>query len=311
MGVYLGALGLLVLGALLFRNTSITEITGGTEYERRRMRRFIGATLMLMAFLCAGIEALSQSVGNEGMAASPAPESSGTDQRQIALGALPPPAQMQLSSAAPATNSQPVIATPTPPQEDPAIQLLREAFDLLSQKKSDAALEKANAAIQAAPRNPETYLMRGNVYVEKGLWDQAAKDYQTVLDIDGKNALAKFNLAEIDFKQKKYDQARAGFAALGQDSDIGDISTYKVFLCDLFGAHEDAAAKELDAFNQVGANASYYFANGAWSLYHHQTEEARGWLTSAARIYDPPKFKLYASTLLDLGYLPLPPPPPT
>ena len=119
----------------------------------------------------------------------------------------------------------------------------------------------------------------------------------------------KFNLAEIEFRQKEYDAARPGFATLTQDSTMGDLAAYKVFLCDLFGGHEHVAASELDAFNQVGSNASYYFTNIAWSFYHQKTEDARSWVMSARRIYPPNKFSLYAASLRDLGYLPLPPPP--
>ena len=56
-------------------------------------------------------------------------------------------------------------------------------------------------------------------------------------------------------------------------------------------------------------SASYYFANIAWSLYYKKPEEARPWVLSAGRIYDPDKLNLYGRCLIDLGYLPLPPPP--
>ncbi|MCE0496672.1 MAG: tetratricopeptide repeat protein [Methylacidiphilales bacterium] len=198
---------------------------------------------------------------------------------------------------------------PSPPPPDQVSLLLKQGLQFLEQQQLDDALAKANAAVQAAPQNANAYELRGTIYVEKKLWDLAAKDYQTALQFDVKNTQLKFNLAEIEFMQKKYAAARPGFVALEQDPDMGDISSYKAFLCDLFGGHEDVAAKELAAFNQVGANASYYFANVAWSLYHHKTEDARGWLSSAVAIYAPNKARLYASSLINLGYLPLPPPP--
>jgi hypothetical protein len=119
------------------------------------------------------------------------------------------------------------------PQVDPVHLLLQQAFQLLEQKQFDAALDKVNVALQAAPKNEDAYGLRGNIYAEKKLWDQAEKDYQTGLQIDGKNVQIKFNLAEIQFMQKKYDDARPGFAALEQNSNMGDLATYKVFLCDL------------------------------------------------------------------------------
>jgi Flp pilus assembly protein TadD len=228
---------------------------------------------------------------------------------QLTLG---PNGQLTSSSAtnAPATstsaiNASPAGSNPGTPPIDPNNLLLRQAYMLLTEKQPDAALVKVNALILASPKNPAAYALRGTIYAEKKLWDQAEKDYRTVLQFDSKDSQMKFDLAEIQFLQKKYDLARPGFVALQQDPDMQDLAAYKVFLCDLFGGHEDTAAKELDVFNQAGRNASYYFGNVAWSLYHHKTEDARGWLTSAADIYAPKKCLLYATSLFDLGYLPL------
>jgi hypothetical protein len=62
--------------------------------------------------------------------------------------------------------------------------------------------------------------------------------------------------------QKAYDRARAGFAALEKDRDLGDPANYKVFLCDLLGGQENAVHEELSAFNRAAENPSYCSANG-------------------------------------------------
>lgn len=191
-----------------------------------------------------------------------------------------------------------------------AIKVMKgQAFQFMQQQQLDAALDKVNSVIQIAPQDPDAYALRGSIYTEKKQWDLAEKDYQTVLTIDSKNGPAKFNLAEIKFQQKQYDAARPSFVGLTKDSDLGDLASYKVFLCDLYGGHEDLAASELKAF-EAGGNASYYFGNAAWSLFHHKTEEGRVWLISAVQIFKAEKVNLYATTLKNLGYLPLPPPPP-
>jgi len=223
------------------------------------------------------------------------------------------PVTNSLATTSPATPTPmvdlpPVSSSANPPSASQVPVLLSQGLQFLEQKRLDDALAKANAAIQAAPQDSDGYELRATIYLEKKLWDQASKDYQTALQFDGKNVLVRFNLADIQFMQKRYAAARPGFVAVEQDPDMGDIASYKVFLCDLLGGQEDVAAKELDAFNQVGSNASYYFANAAWSLYHHKTEDGRGWLTSATNIYPPEKCRFYAISLVNLGYLPLPPP---
>jgi Tfp pilus assembly protein PilF len=213
------------------------------------------------------------------------------------------------AAVAPATNSAPSGADAERTQPDEITDILNDAVHFLAEGQLDAALEKVNLAIRLAPQDPDAYGLRAAIYAQKQLWPQAESDYGKVLAIDAANAPAKFDLAEIKFKQKFYDKARAGFLALEKDDSLGDLASYKVFLCDLAAGHVDAAGKELDAFNQVGGNASYYFANAAWSLYHHKTEEGRGWLTSAIQIYAQDKVNSYSISLKDLGYLPLPQPP--
>jgi tetratricopeptide (TPR) repeat protein len=167
------------------------------------------------------------------------------------------------------------------------------------------ALEKANADIQAEPNNAINYIVRGNIYGRERLWADAQKDYGKALALDPRNSAARLDLAVIEFRQKQYDQARTGFVPLAHDPDLGDLASYMIFLCDLFGAHAEQAARELAAFNAVGRDPSYYYANVAWYIYHHDPAHARGFLDSATRIYEPAKASLYTANLVELGYLPL------
>jgi len=200
---------------------------------------------------------------------------------------------------------------PSQSQNDAYVGILREAYQLIVQGKYDDALAKANAAIQLNPKGMPGYILRGSVYSEKKVYDKSAQDFQMALQIDPNNSTVKFNLAEIKFVQKQYAAARPEFAALMSDkeNDLRDLASYKVFLCDLFGGQAGDASKELDAFNQAGSKPSYYFGNAAWDLFNHKTEDARSWLVSASHIYAPEKNSLYASSLTNLGYLPLPTPP--
>jgi Tfp pilus assembly protein PilF len=191
------------------------------------------------------------------------------------------------------------------------MRLLRMAGEKAHAGDTDRAIAQIGTVLQSDPRNVAAFSLRAQIYNQQKKWDLAANDYQAAHLIDPTNPVINFNIGEVKFEQKMYDAARPAFAALQSDkaTDIGDLSAYKIFLCDLLGGHEDVAAKELDAFNQVGSKASYYYSNAAWSLYHHKTEDARGWLASASHIYSPNKNNLYGTTLVELGYLPLPPAP--
>jgi Tfp pilus assembly protein PilF len=224
-------------------------------------------------------------------------------------------AQTNAAPPAPAPAASPATTNAATADEAKAAENMRQ-LRIASEKAhagdTDGAIAQINAVLQNDPRNVAAFSLRAQIYNQKKQWDQAANDYQAAHLLDPTNPIINFNIGEVKFERKMYDDARADFVALQSDksTDIGDLSSYKVFLCDLFGGHEDVAAKELDAFNQVGSKASYYYSNAAWSLYHHKTEDARSWLASASHIYSPNKNSLYGTTLAEMGYLPLPPPPP-
>jgi Tfp pilus assembly protein PilF len=190
---------------------------------------------------------------------------------------------------------------------DPSGAVLTDAVEMAKGGDFDGALGKVNGVLKADPKNLNGYILRAAIYSQKKMWAQAQQDFITALQIDPKSVRVKFNLAEIQFDQKNYDVARTGFAELQKNDNMGDLAVYKVFLCDLLGGHEAVAASELDALNQAGTNPSYYYGNVAWAVVHHKTEEARSWLTSAVNIYSPQKNNIYAESLKELGFLPLPP----
>ncbi len=206
-------------------------------------------------------------------------------------------------------NAPSAPATPTPP---PAVaagesDLFNQATQLRAKGDYDGAISKLNDLLQADPHSLGAHVLRGDLYTKKKQWSQAQQDFQAAADLDPSQSIPKFDLAELLLMQKQYDPARSAFQALVKDPDLGDLAQYKVFLCDLFGGHVDAATAEFQALDRAENGASYYYAHAAWNLYHQQPEDARAWLTSAQRIYPGAKNYNYASTLFEFGYLPLPP----
>jgi len=196
----------------------------------------------------------------------------------------------------PASPSAPSSVSPPPAVSDAPV-------DPAKLKQLDAEVAAADSIVKKNPSNLVGYLQRGNAYGNERRWDLARSDYQKALAIDPKCTTAAFNIAELEFMQGHYDAARPGFLAIVNNFDFGDLAKYKVFLCDLFGGHEQVAARELAVFNQVGSEASYYFANVAWSLYHKKSDSAQSWWQSATQIFAPNKVNLYAKPLIDLGYI--------
>ena len=282
---YLAALGLFCLGAFFTRKTPGSKRVGGAKFERRRARRNLGQVLLFASVIPVALGVTRQVYPNNPVANESA-TTNGNGGKTL-LGTFSYPSQQD-------------VLFPGGTQSDEASRKIQQALVLLEQKQPDAAMAKVNAALEIAPNNAAAHALRGRIYAQRENWEEAVSDYQTALQFDDKNAQVRFDLAQIEFTQKKYDAARTAFFVLRQDPDLGDLATYKVFLCDLFGGHDDEAGRELAVFNQAGSNASYYFANAAWSLHLQKRADALGWLKSAQYIYPPEKFKLYADGLIQL-----------
>jgi Tfp pilus assembly protein PilF len=320
---FIGAIVLVGLSSLVRRNTTSLGRIGGVKYEWRRRRRMIARVLLVAAGILAVVGATALFYASDQVDPStytPIIVSGVAQAPTHPYTKLPPPTEapvretptksesLAIAPPLPVENSPP-LDSPTPSVSEDAgtgsdsiaSHRLAQAKQLAAQKDFTGAMGKVSAAIAADPKLEAAYSMRATFYVQDKRYDDAAKDYTTILKLNPKNAEVAYNLAQISFIQDKFDNARPGFAALQQDPTMGDLAAYKVFLCDLFGGHEAAASKELDAFNDVGSNASYYFANLAWSLYHKKLDDAADWEKSARAIYSPEKFNLYAESLMNLS----------
>lgn len=229
----------------------------------------------------------------------------------LAVGVLTFSFSPESRAVAPATNAPPAAApTPTPAiKVDPTSKLIADAIIQMNKNDLDGSLATINKAIQLDPKIPGAYVLRASIYYQKKQWPEAEADFNTAAQMSPKNMVIKFNLVEIKFIQKKYDEARAGYAALQSDPDMGDLASFKVFLCDVLAKHTDVAKKELTAFNKIGENPSYYYSNAVWELTQGNVEKARSWLGSAAYVYSRRKNAYYVSAMTDAGFLPLPAPP--
>ncbi|HUB66674.1 MAG TPA: hypothetical protein VL981_04235, partial [Candidatus Methylacidiphilales bacterium] len=80
-----------------------------------------------------------------------------------------------IDSGAPAAPTTNAAASP-----DTSPPTVLKAVGLYNRGKEDEALRVINAVIQATPKakNPDAYILRGAIYVQKQLWSQAQSDYE-------------------------------------------------------------------------------------------------------------------------------------
>ncbi len=287
---------------LCLAKTSPHTRVGGDDYVSRMKRRIIGKICLIAAFLSLVLAVLTHlysrdESNNSVSTANSVTQALATEPLIISTPDVAAPPSRKPTDVA--SDSSAGAADQFRP--NPQSSLLHDAEELVKQNQPDAALAKLDAYIEEEPADAAGYALRGTIYAQRKIWDRAKSDFEAGLRFQPGSIQIKFDLGQLEFAQKKYDAARIYFMDLEQDPNAGDLAAYKVFLCDLYGGHQDMATKELAAFNEAGSNASYYFANAVWSLAHGKKDEANGWLNSAHNIYSPSKFSLYEEGLIGLG----------
>jgi Tfp pilus assembly protein PilF len=175
----------------------------------------------------------------------------------------------------------------------------------LNAGKVDEALRDVDVALYLHPKSAELLVLRAMIYARKKLWQRADDDCVAAYKLRPDSPIIKYNMAELEFMQGKYDDARPGFLGLQDESTMGDLSAYKVYLCDLLSGEKARAQQELDAFNKVRAKPSYFFANAAWEITRNRGKAAQ-WLQAVSHAYDSKTIDPYFTALLEADSLDAP-----
>jgi hypothetical protein len=190
------------------------------------------------------------------------------------------------------TNAAPAVGAPPT-----AASLVEQATHDAEDGRLDQAIREASSALELDPKNLSALELRGSIYVEAKLWDHAERDYTTLNQISPDPAY-QYRLAQIKFLQKDFSNARPLFAALQNDSRLGDLAKYKVFMCDLLGTHEAFAGRDLATLDRTGQQPSFYYGQAAWALYHDQRAEANRLFAQAAGRFSTTICGLYLEAIL-------------
>ena len=193
---------------------------------------------------------------------------------------------------------EPSTNTPSASLADTVKSLLTESSKDLAEGDYESAIRDASTAIQLDPHNASAYELRGAVYIEEKLWDRAERDYLSASRISN-DPVYKYKLGEIKFMTRSYEDARSRFAALEGDEHLGDLATYKVFLCDMLGFHDAAALQDLATMDQGSHTAAYYYSHAAWGLYHGDRAEAAKYFSAADQLYGQSSGTPYIASLIE------------
>lgn len=198
--------------------------------------------------------------------------------------------------AAPAPQITPVLP---PPPEDVATseQYLATAKKEATEKDWQDALRDIDIGITLNQKNSDAYQLRANFYVQQQLWDRAEEDYTTAIKLHPTPTLS-YDLAEIMFMEHSYDKARLGFSHLIYDKEFGDISLYKMLLCDVLNRDNAAVSADETILDTTRADHPVYmFGHAVLDLFHNNREGGAYWLHQAEENYNPQVYELFMTSL--------------
>ena len=155
--------------------------------------------------------------------------------------------------------------------------------------------------------------MRGAVFTKMRDFKAARAEFEKAIaltkDMPRENFHPRFNLAEINFVEKKWADARKSFSDLLANATVPDPGTkrlmeYKIMICQLQEKQTDAAMGTLEKFDQYDNDSpAFYFGKAATAFAREQKEEAEEWLGSAAKIYPKEINAVYQDSLVEVGWL--------
>ncbi len=197
-----------------------------------------------------------------------------------------------LSSAAPAQTP------PTLSRE--ARELIQGSLADFDAKKYDDALVKLRDAEKKLPDDPFVLNLIGAAYTKKKDFQTAQTYFDRSLEKQPDFFPAKFNVGELFFLQRQYQESYDYFSKMLQTDPRNELLQFKVFLSLLQLNQTDEAAKSLARIKYPGDTPAWYYAQAAWESKKGNKKKAAEYVTGARYIFGP-KTAMFDETFEDLG----------
>ena len=198
--------------------------------------------------------------------------------------------------------------TAFPPSKAELEAMYDKAFREFNANNYSQALKELDIIDARQPNLVEALNLRGVILMRAASYDQAEAVLRKALATDPKFWNARFNLAEIPFLRKDWDEARRRFERLLEGSgaelqgESAQLIQYKILLTYLVEGKEKMVDAFLSQFKVSPETPAFYYANAAVSLQHGNLKEANDWLVKAEKNFSPQRNKLFIESLYELGW---------
>jgi tetratricopeptide (TPR) repeat protein len=188
-------------------------------------------------------------------------------------------------------------------------KLLGEAERLFQQKRIFETFDILDKLDAVFPDSPESYNYRGSCYVEIRSFDKALAAFNKALTLAPDNASINFNVAEVYFVTKKWQQCHDLFIKVLKDTPptnlpLRRLIEFKILLCKKkLGLKEEAVALA-NKYDIDDDSPFHCYSQAAIAYDDKNLAKAEEWLAIAARIFpNPDVLAPWKDTIIEFGYI--------
>ncbi len=188
-------------------------------------------------------------------------------------------------------------------------QMYNKAFREFDANNFPQALKELGALDARQPDLAASQNLRGVILMRQGIYDKAEAALLEAARIDPKFWNARFNLAEIPFLQKNWEEARNRFQKLlsSSQSDLASEATqlvqYKILLTYLLEGKENMVDSILAKLELSSDTPAVQYVKAAVALQHKNDKEAKDWMAVAEKNFSPQLNKLFVESFYEVGWL--------
>jgi|TARA_B100001093_G_scaffold463170_1_gene478991 tetratricopeptide (TPR) repeat protein len=206
------------------------------------------------------------------------------------------------------------VANLKPAQKYEIQTLLQEAATFIQGIRLQEGLDRLIQIEAISPDLYQTYNLRGAIFTKLRDFGKARQAFNKALELQPGLMEALFNLAELDFVEKKFASSVSSFTSLKANNpnlrpETIKLIDYKLFIATLLqsqakgDAHEKKALAMLDGFDFLDDYPVYYYGQAALAFNNDDKEEAESWMTTAQRIYNKTTQTIYIDALIEMGWV--------
>jgi tetratricopeptide (TPR) repeat protein len=186
---------------------------------------------------------------------------------------------------------------------------IARAGELFGQKRIFETLDEVAKAEAVFAKSPDLLNLKGSCYVELRNFDRAIECFREALEVSPNNPSIEFNIAEVLFVTKEWQQAHDMFIEIlskvpKENMALGRIIEFKILLCKKkLGQHEEAAklAGKYDFFDD---SPYHFYAQAALAYDAGDMVKAEEWIARANRVFQNPAILApWQDTLVEFGYI--------